>query len=58
MENKDKAGMREVFTPYIRTKDGRIVRPKNARFFHFYVPADTPERSQYQQLSLFDKEKQ
>lgn len=32
------AGMREVFARYIR-KNGKIIYPKRARFFHFFVKA-------------------
>ena len=32
------AGMREVFARYIR-KNGKIIYPKQARFFHFFVKA-------------------
>ena len=32
-------GYREVFCPYIRLKDGRIIYPKSAKVFHFYVKA-------------------
>lgn len=36
--------MVEVFTRYI-TKNGKRIYPKNARFFHFWVPAG--ERQHY-----------
>ena len=26
----------EVFTPYI-TRNGRVIYPKNAKFFHFWI---------------------
>lgn len=28
--------MVEIFTPYI-VRNGKIIRPKNAKFFHFWV---------------------
>lgn len=36
MENNDNSVKREVFCRYIR-KNGRIIYPKNARFFHFWI---------------------
>ena len=30
-------GYREVFCRYIRLKNGKIIYPKNARVFHFFV---------------------
>ena len=53
MENKDNAGMREVFTPFIR-KNGKLIYPKNARFFHFWVSNDPKKNGSYEQTSLFD----
>ncbi len=35
--NENEEGGRWVFCRYIRTKDGRIVYPKKARFFRFWV---------------------
>lgn len=32
-------GYVEIFTPYIRLRDGRIVYPKTAKVFHFFVKA-------------------
>lgn len=32
-------GMVEIFCRYIR-KNGRIIYPKNGKFFHFWVPAE------------------
>ena len=36
MENNDKTAKREVFCRYIR-RNGKVIYPKNARFFHFWV---------------------
>lgn len=27
----------EVFTPYIRRRDGRVIYPKHAKVFHFFI---------------------
>lgn len=35
--NETKVGMKEIFCRFIRRK-GKIVYPKNSKFFHFYVP--------------------
>ena len=37
--NMNHEGMVEIFCRYIR-KNRRIIYPRNARFFHFWVPAD------------------
>ena len=47
MENKDIIGKREVFCRFIR-KGGKIIYPKNARFFHFWVddiPTDNSNKA-------------
>lgn len=31
-----KPGFREVFTPYI-VRNGKVIYPKNAKVFHFFV---------------------
>lgn len=36
--NSQESNMKEVFCRYIR-KAGKIIYPKNGRFFHFYVMA-------------------
>lgn len=36
MENHDKTAKREVFCRFIH-RNGRVIYPKNARFFHFWV---------------------
>lgn len=36
MENNNNPVRREVFCRYIR-KNGRIIYPKNSRFFHFWI---------------------
>lgn len=36
MENIDKTAKREVFCRYIH-RNGKVIYPKNARFFHFWV---------------------
>lgn len=58
MEDFSIAGKREVFCRFIR-KNGRIIYPKNARFFHFWVDVDAAEAEEEktQQLSMFDNEK-
>ncbi|MBP3644814.1 MAG: hypothetical protein J6K55_00120 [Clostridia bacterium] len=56
MENTYKeSGMREVFCRFIR-RNGRIIYPKNARYFHFWVRDDRPKESEFEQLTLFDME--
>lgn len=56
MENFSKSPqMKEIFTPFIR-KNGRIIYPKNAKFFHFWVLIDPSKSSSTKQLSLFDKD--
>lgn len=58
MENFSIAGKREVFCRFIR-KNGRIIYPKNARFFHFWVDVDAVEgeETKSRQLTMFDDEK-
>ena len=53
MEISNKTAMREVFCRFIR-KNGRIIYPKNARFFHFWVPVKSEMDSNYEQISMFD----
>lgn len=40
MEFDDKSNKIEVFCRYIR-KNGKIIYPKNARLFHFWVDAES-----------------
>ena len=54
MENKNTAGKREVFAPFIR-KNGKVIYPKNARVFHFWVDDNSKKNSNYEQTSMFDK---
>ena len=56
MEITNRDGMKEIYTRFIR-KNGKIIYPKNARFFHFWVPVDKHE-ARHQQLSLFDKDEE
>lgn len=53
MEISNTTAMREVFCRYIR-KNGRIIYPKNSRFFHFWVPVKSEMDTNYEQLSMFD----
>lgn len=36
--NTQESGMKEVFCRYIR-KSGKIIYPKNGKYFHFFVMA-------------------
>ena len=55
MEFQNKVGMKEIYARYIR-KNGKIIYPKNAKFFHFWVRDDgVYEQQTCEQLSLFDE---
>ena len=43
MENNDKTAKREVFCRYIH-RNGKVIYPKNARFFHFFVDDTAGEK--------------
>ena len=43
MENIDKTAKREVFCRYIH-RNGKVIYPKNARFFHFFVDDTAGEK--------------
>ena len=43
MENNDKTAKREVFCRYIH-RNGKVIDPKNARFFHFFVDDTAGEK--------------
>lgn len=57
MEISNKEGMKEIFTRFIR-KNGKIIYPKNSRYFHFWVPVDGYRELNCKQLSMFDKDKE
>lgn len=42
-DNNTHDGMVEIFCRFIR-KNGRVIYPKNAKYFHFWVPAEKARR--------------
>ncbi|GEM_PF-2390154 len=55
MENLNHNSKREVFCRYIR-KNGKVIYPKNATYFHFLVD-DIPSDEQKKQKVTETKEK-
>lgn len=55
MENANISSGREVFCRFIR-KNGRVIYPKNAKFFHFWVDDSANYGEKAEQLSFYDKE--
>lgn len=53
MENSYTIVKKEVFCRYIR-KNGRIIYPKNARFFHFWVDEALSDDYPPEQMSMFE----
>lgn len=56
MENSNNISKREVFCRYIRKKDGTVIYPKNARFFHFWVDDIPSDQKEDKQISMFENE--
>lgn len=51
--NINRAGEREIFTPYI-TKNGVRIYRKNGGMFHFWVKAATKIDNAPKQMSMFE----
>lgn len=57
MENSEYIGQKEIFCRFIR-KNGRIIYPRKAKFFHFWVNDISEKSDSQKQISMFDDEEQ
>lgn len=57
MENLNRIGQKEIICRFIR-KNGQIIYPKNAKFFHFWVDDINEKLNNQKQISMFDDEEQ
>ncbi|MGN1369499.1 MAG: hypothetical protein ACI4WX_11565 [Aristaeellaceae bacterium] len=57
MENFEHIGKKEIICRYIR-KNGRIIYPRNSKFFHFWVDVTKNASDRREHVSMFDDEDQ
>lgn len=57
MENLNHIGQKEIICRFIR-KNGQIIYPKNAKFFHFWVDDINEKLNNQKQISMFDDKEQ